>query len=162
VSLYTSNYLNMDLVRRVIGLDSPFTKREQDEAMFFTSLILNVVIGSLWFLGTSLFSRFNKPVFDKQVTIFFERLNQPVISDPAATRAMDRTQLRTLGILGLPYGGFVLLLALIPNPLTGRLAFVFSGGAILLVSGILVRASRRMQAQPLAAPALDLPDQPPP
>jgi solute:Na+ symporter, SSS family len=146
VSFYTANYLNMDLVRRVIGLDTPFTKRESDEALFFTSLLLNVAVGSLWFLGTSLFARFNKPAFDKQVTTFFERLNEPVISDPAATRALDRTQLRTLGILGLPYGGFVLLLALIPNPLIGRLAFVFAGGSILLVSLILVRAARRMQA----------------
>ena len=135
-------------MRRVIGLDTPFTKRESDEAMFFTSLLLNVAVGSLWFLATSLFSRFNKPVFDKQVTTFFERLNQPVVSDPEATRAMDRTQLRTLGILGIPYGGFVLLLALIPNPLLGRLCFVFAGGAILLVSLLLYRASRRMRVRP--------------
>ena len=161
VSLYTSKYLDMDLVRRVIGLDTPFTKREQDEAMFFTSLFLNVGVASLWFLGTSLFARYNKAVFDKQVTTFFERLNQPVVSNPEATRAMDRTQLRTLGILGIPYGGFVLLLAAIPNPLVGRLAFVFSGGSILLVSLLLYRAARRMQAQPLPAAAPELPMQPP-
>ena len=61
-------------------------------------------------------------------------MTQPVVSDPARTHAIDRTQLKTLGMLGIPYGGFMVLLAAIPNPLTGRLAFVFSGGAILLIS----------------------------
>jgi hypothetical protein len=66
---------------------------------------------------------------------------------------MDRAQLHTLGVLGIPYGGFMVLLAAIPNPLSGRLAFVFSGGAILLVSLILYRAARRMQVLARSTPA---------
>jgi solute:Na+ symporter, SSS family len=155
VSLYTSKYMDLDLVRRAIGLDTPFTKRESDEAMFFTSLLLNVVVGSLWFLGTTLFARFNKPAYEEQVAVFFERINSPVVSDPAKTRALDRAQLRTLGILGLPYGGFVVLLALVPNSLLGRLCFVFVGGGMLLISGILLAASRRMQRQAVAQARAD-------
>jgi SSS family solute:Na+ symporter len=146
VSLFTSKYLDLDLVRRVIGLSTPFTKRELDDVLFFTSLILNVGISSLWFLATALFGRWNSPELNQKEDAFFERMAEPVVVDPAQTYAMDRAQLRTLGVLGIPYGGFLVLLAAIPNPLTGRLSFVFSGGAILIVSLILFRASRRMRA----------------
>jgi hypothetical protein len=151
VSLFTSKYLDPDLVRRVIGLDTPFTKREADDALFFTSLFLNVGVSSLWFLGTSLFARWNSPALDAQQAEFHQRLSRPVVADPAKSHAIDRAQLHTLGVLGIPYGGFMVLLAAIPNPLAGRLAFVFSGGAILLISLVLYRAARRMAAQPRPA-----------
>ena len=35
-----------------------------------------------------------------------------------------------MGLLCLIYGGFITLLALIPNPLIGRLAFLFCGGVM--------------------------------
>jgi SSS family solute:Na+ symporter len=147
VSLFTSKYLDLDLVRRVIGLPTAFTKREIDDVLFFTSLFLNVGISSLWFLATTLFARWNSPAVTQREEVFFERMAQPVVSDPATTYAMDRAQLHTLGVLGIPYGGFLVLLAAIPNPLTGRLAFVFSGGAILLISFVLYRAAQRMKAR---------------
>ena len=153
VSLATSKYLDLDIVRSVIGLDTPLTKRERDEVLFFTSLFLNVGVASLWFLATTFFARFNSPRdTPPRVDAFFERLNRPLVSDPAETRAMDRTQLRTLGILGFPYGIFVILLAAIPNPLGGRLSFLLSGGAILLVSFILYRAARRIPPPPPSCP----------
>jgi SSS family solute:Na+ symporter len=152
VSFFTTKYLDPDLVRRFIGLDTPFTKREADDALFFTSLFLNVGISSLWFLGTALFARWNSPAMNAQQDEFFARLNRPVVSDPYKTHAIDRAQLHTLGVLGIPYGGFLVLMAAIPNPLTGRLAFVLSGGAIMLVSLILYRAAKRMQVRPVPAP----------
>jgi solute:Na+ symporter, SSS family len=156
VSLFTSKYLDLDIVRRVIGLDTPFTKREAEDVLFFTSLFLNVGVSSLWFFATTLFARRNSPALNAREDAFFERMNQPVVSDPAKTRAMDHAQLRTLGILGIPYGGFVVLLALVPNPLSGRLCFVFAGGAILAVAGILLAAARRMERRTVASAAASL------
>jgi hypothetical protein len=46
--------------------------------------------------------------------------------------------LETLSKLCLPYGGFIMLLAAIPNPLGGRLCFIFSGGVIVGI-GLLLR-----------------------
>jgi hypothetical protein len=51
---------------------------------------------------------------------------------------MDMAQLETLSKLCLPYGGFIMLLAAIPNPLGGRLCFIFSGGVIVGI-GLLLR-----------------------
>jgi SSS family solute:Na+ symporter len=149
VSLVTSKFLDLDLVRRVIGLDTPFTKREIDDVLFFTSLLLNVGISSLWFFATTLFARWNSPDLNRQEDAFFERMDRPVVSEPRETRVMDKAQLKTLGVLGFPYGGFLALLAFVPNPMTGRLCFLLSGGSIMLVSYILLRAAKRI---PAAAP----------
>jgi SSS family transporter len=148
VSYYTTQHLDLDVVRRVIGLDTVFTKRETEDVLFFTSLFLNVGIASLWFLATTFFARFNNREVRERQDTFFERMSRPVVSNPADTRAMDRAQLKTLGVLGIPYGGVVVLLALVPNPLSGRLAFLLSGGAVLAVALILLRAARRIRLGP--------------
>ena len=128
-----------------------------DEYKFFTSLFLNVGVSSLWFLFTSLFARYSGPEYIAQEATFFQRLDTPVVSRPEQTRVMDRAQLRTLGILGIPYGSFVVLLAVIPNPLTGRLGFILSGGIIVLISVILYRASQRIHIPAAEPPATSAP-----
>ena len=55
----------------------------------------------------------------------------------------DRAQARLLGKLSLAYGGFITLLALIPNPLGGRLGFVFCGLVVIAVGMALKRAAAR-------------------
>jgi SSS family solute:Na+ symporter len=144
-SFYTSYGLDLEHVRALIGLTTPLTGRERDEVLFFTSLFLNVGVGTLWFFATTLFARFNRKETTEREDAFFERMSRPVVSNPVETRAIDRAQLRTLGVLGFPYGGFVLLLAAIPNPLSGRISFVLSGGVILGIAFILYRASKKIR-----------------
>ncbi len=148
ISWWCSKGLDLDTVRRLLGLETPFTKAERDSAMFFVGLLLCVGGSSLWFLGTTWFARYNRPQFDLATAAFFRRLEQPVISNPWITRALDRLQLRTLGLLALPYGGLVLALAAVPNPTSGRLCFVAAGGGILIVAGVLLWASRRRRRLP--------------
>jgi hypothetical protein len=47
-----------------------------------------------------------------------------------------------MGVLCSVYGGFITLLALLPNPMGGRLAFVFCGGVMFTVGWLLRRAGR--------------------
>jgi len=148
VSVFSSSYLNPETVRRLIGLDSPFAPQERDEYLFFTSLILNVVVASLWFLGTCLVGG-RKPELARSQAEFHDRMLEPVVADPMASRAMDRAQLKTLSRMCIPYGSFVLLLCFVPNPLTGRLCFVFAGG-IILVIGVILRYAARKIVVPIA------------
>ncbi|HWZ96092.1 MAG TPA: hypothetical protein VNW30_12925 [Opitutaceae bacterium] len=137
----------------LIGLHSPIQPKEIADYTLIGSTVINVVVGSLWFLGTALFARFNPAEYNKQEEEFFERLHTPVLSDPAQAKLMDMAQLQTLSKLCLPYGGFIMLLAAIPNPLGGRLCFIFSGGMIVGV-GLLLRwkASRlALLYKPMAA-----------
>jgi SSS family solute:Na+ symporter len=64
---------------------------------------------------------------------------------------------RRLGALCLIYGAFVLLLVLIPNHLTGRLCFVFCGGAIFGMGGILTLMARREERRLAAGPEIPSP-----
>ena len=47
-----------------------------------------------------------------------------------------------MGWLCMFYGAFVCLMVLIPNPLIGRLSFLFCGGVVAIVGCALVRQSR--------------------
>jgi SSS family solute:Na+ symporter len=65
------------------------------------------------------------------------------IGEEGAAAANDARQSAAVGWLSLTYGSFVLLLALIPNPLTGRLAFLGCGGLVVAIGVILILVSRR-------------------
>jgi len=142
VGFFSSLAFNHWLNPAALGIPSA----EQDDYILIGGTIINVVACSLWFLGTALFARFNPPEYVKQEEEFFKRLHTPVTSDPEQTRKIDFAQLNTLSWLSIPYGGFVMLLAAIPNPLEGRLSFIVSGGLIVIV-GLLLR----WRAQTLAA-----------
>jgi hypothetical protein len=82
--------------------------------------------------------------------VFFTNLNTPVDfnREEGAHNANDDRQSRAIGWLCLAYGGFVLLLAAIPNPITGRLAFIGCGSLVTIIGWLLVRQS----GQPKPAP----------
>ncbi len=137
ISIFTTNILNPEIVRKIIGLDSPFSAEEYTHYLQFVGLLFNVVISSLWFLGTTLFSRYNKPELLEKEEEFFERMVRPVYSEPKKTKTMDYVQLKTLSNMCIPYGSFIILLSIIPNNLQGRLCFIFAGGLIAIIGLIL-------------------------
>jgi hypothetical protein len=71
-----------------------------------------------------------------QVDAFFLNLATPV--DKQGVRGVQHTVYKLLGTLCVVYGGFILLLALIPNTPTGRLCFLFCGG-VIFAAGLTLR-----------------------
>jgi disulfide bond formation protein DsbB len=70
----------------------------------------------------------------------------------------DNVQAQTMGLLCLIYGGFITLLAAIPNPLSGRLSFIFCGLVMFGIGGALYRAgTRRSPTTGAVIPANALP-----
>jgi SSS family solute:Na+ symporter len=65
-------------------------------------------------------------------------MRTPINFEREIGEASDHQQARVIGLLSLCYGGFITLLALIPNPPAGRLGFVFCG-AILILIGLALR-----------------------
>ena len=49
----------------------------------------------------------------------------------------DTAQFRSIGMICYIYGSFICLLMLIPNPIQGRLSFLFCGGFVILVGKLL-------------------------
>jgi solute:Na+ symporter, SSS family len=108
----------------------------------------NVILASTWFIGTKLFWNRCSPEYRAQVGEFFKRMNTPVdfVREEGAAAENDTQQSVTVGWLSVAYGIFVCLLALIPNSVVGRFAFLGCGGVVLLIGAALILSSRRVPA----------------
>jgi Na+/proline symporter len=116
-------------------------------------LLGNVLLGTGWFLFTALFWKNTAPARRAAIEAFLVRLDTPVdfVREEGAAAANDARQAGAVGWLSLAYGAFVCLLALVPNPLAGRLAFLGCGGIVLTVGAVLVRSGRRDPVPPRCA-----------
>ena len=128
---------------KLFNFDSEMSPREVKDYIYFFGILTNVVVCSLWFLFTSLFYKTSSETHRKRVDDFFTAMRTPIDFEKEIGEAKDEVQSNTLGVLCLIYGGFVTLMALVPNPVTGRLAFLFCGGLIGGVGWLLYRASKK-------------------
>jgi Na+/proline symporter len=127
------------------GIDGELSNRELKDYRYFIPIFVNVAICSLWFFFTSLFNGSSSTEHRERVDKFFTAMNTPIDFEKEVGEGKDSVQSKTLGILCLIYGGFVVLMALVPNSLTGRLAFLFCGGLIGGVGWLLFRASKKSE-----------------
>ena len=127
----------------LLGFDEVLSKRELKDYLYFAPVFANVLICTTWFFFTSLFYQSSTEEHKQRVDKFFEAMRTPIDFEKEIGAGKDSVQSKTLGILCLIYGGFVTLMALVPNPLTGRLAFLFCGGLIGGVGLLLYRASKK-------------------
>jgi Na+/proline symporter len=132
-----------DAYQRMLAVATPLAHWEQPTAVFSLGVVTNVVVGTIWFLATSLWYRRQPAAYHEQVDAFFTTLKTPIDFACEQGGATDGAQLRLMGRLGVAYGGFVLLLVLIPNPPLGRAAFGFVGAVIGGVGAWLLRTARR-------------------
>jgi Na+/proline symporter len=132
--------------QRLLGWTKPLTP---DEATYVklgvTTLGGTVIVGSAWYFFTSLFYRRAPQPEQERIGAFFANLHTPV--DKEGVEDLQEIIYRLLGLLCLVYGGFILLLMLIPNAATGRVAFLFVGGVIALTGGVLYAISRKKKAE---------------
>jgi hypothetical protein len=131
---------------RLLAFAPPIMQWEHPTIVFSVGVFANIVVGSLWFFGSSLWYRRQPEEYHARVEDFFLKLRTPIAAAEKAGDNADHTQYRTLGLLCTCYGGFILLLMLIPNPLIGRLAFLFVGGTIGGIGLWLLRQSRKKAA----------------
>lgn len=90
-----------------------------------------------WFFFTMLFYKKSKQSSVETVDAFFEDMNTPIDHAAEGTQNHDAMQYRVMGQLCMVYGGFLLLGMLIPGGMTGRLSFLFIGGVIIGIGGLL-------------------------
>jgi hypothetical protein len=116
--------------------------REVNDWDAVQGLLLGVTILPTWFLFTRRFYREPSGERKADCETYWQNLETPVVSG-AESAHMDGKQGAVLGGLAGVYGLFVLLLALVPNPLSGRLAFVAFGCALIALGWLLYRAYNR-------------------
>jgi Na+/proline symporter len=147
-SLWITNHLTPEWAAATFKLAGPFSESTGEYWRQSAELFGNVAICSAWFIGTKLFWSQTTPAHKAQVEDFFQRLNTPVdfAKEEGAHNANDARQSSVVGWLCLAYGAFVALLAIIPNPSLGRLAFLGCGGIVAGIGWLLLRASKREAA----------------
>ncbi|MEM7457198.1 MAG: transporter [Planctomycetota bacterium] len=141
VSLTIKYFIDPAWFGEAFGFESEMSTREVNDYFYFFGILTNVVVCSVWFLFTSLFYEKSKQEHRDRVDRFFTAMNTPIDFDKEVGESKDEVQSNTLGILCLIYGGFVGLMALAPNALSGRIAFLFCGGLIGGVGLLLYRAA---------------------
>ena len=122
------------------------TVGEKSDLLLAVTALGTGVIGIVCFFGSALFYQRSAPAHRERVEQLFAKLRTPV--EPASdSHLSDEPVYRLLGLLCMVYGGFVLLLMLIPNEFIGRLCFLFVGGVIGGAGVVLYRVARRKSRQ---------------
>jgi len=144
-SLFISDYLTPEWAAPLFGYPGELDASAREFWRQGIEMVGNFIIGGSWFLLTTLFWKSSPPAHRETVERFITRIDTPVdfAREEGAANANDGRQAAVVGWLCVAYGAFVLLLAAVPNPLAGRLAFVGCGGVVLVVGAALVRTSRR-------------------
>jgi solute:Na+ symporter, SSS family len=150
-SMFISDFLTLAWAAQFFGVATPLDAASREYWTQSIQFFGNVIVGSAWFIGTKLFWRQTAPEAKTAIATFFNRLDTPVdfAAEHGAAEANDDRQSRLIGWLCLAYGAFIILLAIIPNPPTGRLAFVGCGGVVAAIGLLLVSRSRQIRPEPL-------------
>jgi Na+/proline symporter len=123
-----------------VGLE-PFTKREATDMNLILTLAAQVFVTAGFFCATSFFYKESKDTNKVETDRFFENLETPVIADDQQDE-FDRQQRNKLGMMVICMSAGILLMALIPNPLWGRMTFVICALIIFTIGFLLKRSAK--------------------
>ena len=131
VSFTIRNVVEPDQVGALLGLQESMTATELKFYYYMASVLCNAVICSTWYISSRMFYKQASETTKERDEQFFTRMETPVLEQDGQEEADSRQRL-LLGKLCQVYGGVIILMMFIPNPMTGRLSFVFCGGVIAL------------------------------
>ncbi|WP_409432274.1 sodium:solute symporter family transporter [Litorimonas sp. RW-G-Af-16] len=146
VSWFMLNILTPVVFAEWIGIE-PFTDREATDMNLILTIGAQVFITAGFFCATSLFYKEGADKNLEETKRFFEDLKTPVIAGDDQDE-YDRQQRRKLGSMVRYMGAGLLFMALIPNPIWGRIVFLLCALAILTVGTFLKRSA---SAAPLSS-----------
>jgi hypothetical protein len=139
--LVTNWLLSASDIQRYLGIT--FNKRESSDWVFLAGAFMNIGVCCAWYYGTCLFAGARSVDEKARVEAFFTKIHTPVdFHAEEGGLGSDNLQAKVMGYLCLIYGGFVCALMIIPNSLTGRLAYAFCGLTMVTIGGALCYASR--------------------
>jgi SSS family solute:Na+ symporter len=133
------------LVGWIPGLAAPLKPEETTEAFLIVTAFGVIIVCVAWYFFTSLFYESSPTEYKANVEEFFGRLKKP-IEDMTVEQVKENTKVvGAIGWLCMIFGGFVLLMMLVPNEGIKRLAFLFSGGSIFGVGWLLRNVAKRRE-----------------
>ena len=142
ISWFMKDVLTPQVVANWLGMNE-LTFREVANMNLMLTLAAHIFVTAGFFCSTSLFYREEKDSFKSQREAFFQDLETEVVADDAQD-GYDRQQREKLGTMVMYMGAGILLMALIPNPLWGRMIFVFCSLVISSI-GFLLKSSAKTE-----------------
>jgi len=118
---------------------------------FQKEIFWGVSVGTASFFVTIPFWRFATAEYRANVSRFFETMYRPVDFAREVGVESDNRQLRTAGWFSALIGTLVCLLALLPNPASGRIQILSIGGSVAALGLFMARAGRVRTPGPSAA-----------
>lgn len=109
---------------------------------FQKEIFWGVSVGMASFFATIPFWRFATAEYRASVARFFETMYTPVDFAKEVGVESDNRQLRTAGWFAALIGSLVCLLALLPNPASGRIQILSIGGSVAALGLLMARAGR--------------------
>ena len=95
------------------------------------------------YLVSTLFYKNSPEEYKERCREFYKRMYTPVDFEKEVGDANDGYQLKVIGTLSVITGALLMLLLLVPNPLSGRICILSVCGFILLVGLLMLRAAAR-------------------
>jgi hypothetical protein len=141
--LRLSPLLTPEMFAWIPGFGGPFKPEELTEFTVIATVGSMLVVCVSWFFFTTLFYDRAPVAYRATVDEFFARLKTPLPDNPAEAVRENHGFVGAVGYLCFVYGGFIMLLVMIPNSFRGRLCYMACGGVILLIGAMLVRSHRR-------------------
>ncbi|QIA65423.1 transporter [Vibrio astriarenae] len=141
VSYMVSFVITADVIANWLNLDTPFTGREASDLKVLLGIVGHLFITGGFFCLTTKFYKEPAKARSEELQAFWTDVDTPVVEEPGQDE-YDRQQRLMLGKLILVFGVLVTLMVLIPNPMLGRLAFVFCGAVIVTVGGLLLKSAK--------------------
>lgn len=146
-SLLTHDLLNAPFLSHLLA--RPLNPREASDWGFLSGALVNLTVGTTWFLASCCFASRRPAAEQRRTDEFFTLLHTPVdFEKEEGSAGSDNQQAKTMGLLSLIYGSFILLLMLIPNPPLKRLCFTFCGLVMTTIGLALYRAGTRHTRHP--------------
>lgn len=140
VSWFVMNVFTADVCAGLFGIES-LTDRETIDMNIILTIAGHVFITSGFFWATSLFYNEEKDTNKEETDRFFEDLLTPCITDDQQDD-IDRQQRKKLGSMVMVMSSGICLMALIPNPIWGRLLFVICSLIIFSIGFLLKRSAK--------------------
>ena len=145
LSWFMSEVFTPQVFAEWIGIE-PFTKREASDMNLILTLAAHVFITAGFFCLTSLFYKEEKDKNKAETDAFFQNLETVVVEDDEQ-HDFDRQQRNKLGTMVMMMSAGILLMALIPNEMWGRLMFAICALIIFSIGFLLKRTAIHKSSQ---------------
>lgn len=144
-SLTIAKFFNVDWLAGY--LDREILDAERNYWIASIGIFANLITCSSWFFLSMLYWKRIPEKRRQEIEAFNTRMRTPIKTEESESKTTDYKQARLMGRVAMSFGAFILLLILIPNPPSGRIAFLFCGGVVFGVGLLLRRTSRRQEAR---------------